>query len=300
MNMDNEIVVLNLTKYYQGHKVLDSINLSIKKGEFIMLLGRSGCGKTTLLDILGGFEPFHSGFVQVQGHHAGKRDDALSLDSSSALNNANDLEFKQIGLQYYAKHLKAKFRFKKFHQNSIYQIKPNKKCIKIFQEYALLPWKSALDNIRFVLKANKIINEDSIAMKYLKIVGLDEHANKFPSALSGGQKQRVAIARAMCLKPDILLLDEPFSALDYFIRENLQKLVLHLSRSLNMTVVFVTHDIDEAILLGDRIIVLNKGKIVREFDNTNKPIKDSRDFHHLKDSIAFELQGFEEMVEYNI
>ncbi|RDU72773.1 nitrate ABC transporter ATP-binding protein [Helicobacter aurati] len=279
--MNHEIAISNLTKYYHNHKVLDSITLNVKKGEFIMLLGRSGCGKTTLLNILGGFEPFHSGFVRVQERTAGN---AKHKDLESSLDSQK----------------KSRFFTRSSYPKPIYQIKPNKKCIKIFQEYALLPWKSAFENIRFVLKANKIPDGDKIAKKYLEIVGLHEHSDKFPSALSGGQKQRVAIARAMCLKPDILLLDEPFSALDYFIRENLQKLILRLSKSLNMTIVFVTHDIDEAILLGDRIIILHEGKIVREFDNQQKPIKDSRDFYHLKERIAFELQGFEEMVEYNI
>ncbi|MGM9970825.1 MAG: ABC transporter ATP-binding protein [Anaeroplasmataceae bacterium] len=135
----------------------------------------------------------------------------------------------------------------------------------VFQHYSLFPWLTAKGNILFGIKQSKkkySKKERSIlADNYLKKVGLFEAANKYPSELSGGMQQRVAVARALALESDILLMDEPFGAIDPRLRLELQELVSKLSRENKKTVVFVTHDIDEALLLADRIVLMEPGKI---------------------------------------
>lgn len=243
-------------KTYQQNCVLDNINLSIQKGEFVVLLGASGCGKTTLLNIIGGFEEFQKG--------------QIAIDSQT------------------------------FH----HQTKP-KECIKIFQDYALLPWLNVLDNVCFSLEAQgkSKPQAQTIAKEYIKLVHLEAFEERFPSQLSGGQKQRVALARALCVKPQILLLDEPFSALDNFTRNTLQNELLNIQRGLKTTMIFVTHDIEEAIFLGDRVIIMspNPGKIVADIPILiDKNNRDSLVFLELKLEIAKYLQTYRFNLEYQI
>jgi ABC-type nitrate/sulfonate/bicarbonate transport system ATPase subunit len=130
----------------------------------------------------------------------------------------------------------------------------------VFQEYALFPWLNVIQNVTFGLK-NIIENRDErylIASRYLKMVGLLSHARDKISELSGGMKQRVAIARALAVKPELLLMDEPFGALDEKTRLDMQNLLIEIWQDLKPSVVFVTHSIDEALLLADRIIVMDK------------------------------------------
>jgi ABC-type nitrate/sulfonate/bicarbonate transport system ATPase subunit len=130
----------------------------------------------------------------------------------------------------------------------------------VFQEYALFPWLNVIQNVAFGLK-NIIENRDErylIASRYLKMVGLLSHARDKISELSGGMKQRVAIARALAVKPELLLMDEPFGALDEKTRFDMQSLLIEIWQDLKPSVVFVTHSIDEALLLADRIIVMDK------------------------------------------
>lgn len=135
----------------------------------------------------------------------------------------------------------------------------------VFQHYSLFPWLTAKGNVLFGIKQSKKKyskkERNTLADNYLKKVGLFEAANKYPSELSGGMKQRVAVARALALESDILLMDEPFGAIDPRLRLELQELVSKLSRENKKTVVFVTHDIDEALLLADRIVLMEPGKI---------------------------------------
>ena len=135
----------------------------------------------------------------------------------------------------------------------------------VFQQYSLFPWLTAKGNILFGIKQSGKgygkEEREAKAQEYLKNVGLLEAADKYPSQLSGGMKQRVAVARALALESDVLLLDEPFGAIDPKLRLELQELVSNLSKEHNKTVVFVTHDIDEAILLADRIVVMEPGRI---------------------------------------
>ena len=140
----------------------------------------------------------------------------------------------------------------------------------VFQEYALFPWRTTIENIAFGPKIKRKSRADQleIAKRYLELVGLGEHGDKYPSALSGGMKQRVAIARALANGPSILLMDEPFGALDAQTRETLQEELLAIWREDRKTVVFVTHSVTESIFLSDRIVLMGAlpGKVRETFD----------------------------------
>lgn len=139
-------------------------------------------------------------------------------------------------------------------------VEPNRDVAFVFQDYgrALLPWRTVADNVSLALEAAKVplsTRKASIA-KVLNTVGLSSHANKYPAQLSGGMQQRVQIARCLAQQPDVMLMDEPFGALDAMTRETLQDELLRLVREEDLTVMFVTHDLDEALYLGDRVIAL--------------------------------------------
>ncbi|MBL6456502.1 ABC transporter ATP-binding protein [Belnapia sp. T6] len=140
----------------------------------------------------------------------------------------------------------------------------------VFQEYALFPWRTALDNVAFgpMLKGRSKSEQQAIARRYLSLVGLAGHEQKYPGNLSGGMKQRVAIARALANDPSVLLMDEPFGALDAQTRETLQEELLRIWEQDRKTVVFVTHSISEAIFLADRIVVMatRPGAVKQVFD----------------------------------
>ncbi len=250
------IKIKHCSKTFDSYNVLEDINLDIKNGEFIVLLGASGCGKTTLLNIIGGFESFDNGEIIIDEKHFSKK--AFPKD-----------------------------------------------CIKIFQDYALLPWKNALDNVAFALESRGVSKKEARveALSCIKLVHLEQFKDSFPAQLSGGQKQRIALARALCVKPRILLLDEPFSALDNFIRNMLQNELLKISQYFKTTIVFVTHDIEEAIFLGERVIIMspNPGKIVADVKiNIDKNNRNSLEFLNLKQNISWYLETYRFEIEYNI
>ena len=148
----------------------------------------------------------------------------------------------------------------------------------VFQHYSLFPWLTAKGNVLFGIKQSgkkySKKERDELANNYLKSVELFEAKDKYPNELSGGMQQRVAVARALALESDILLMDEPFGAIDPKLRLELQELVLKLSKENKKTVIFVTHDIDEALLLADRIFVMEPGKIKEELEvNLKTPRK---------------------------
>jgi NitT/TauT family transport system ATP-binding protein len=182
------------------------VNLSIKKGEFLVILGPSGCGKSTLLDIFAGLSEPDEGSVSLDGN-----------------------VIKGPGLDRGV----------------------------VFQQYALLPWRTALDNVTFALEADKDKEtREKIAKNYLSLVGLSGFEDRYPYELSGGMKQRVAIARALAIEPEVLLMDEPFAAVDAQTREILQTDLLRITEDTHKTVIFITHSIEEAIFLADRVAVM--------------------------------------------
>jgi len=206
-------------------QILRDIHLEVHTGEIITVVGPSGCGKSTLLGGIGGFRPFNEGTAEIRVRE----------------------EWRPIG-------------------------KPDKHRGVVFQDYPVPEFLTAIDNIALGLNLNRLgFLQNSIpflssktkrahreeATYYLEQVGLGDHGNKYPRELSGGQRQRVAIAQALAMKPEILLMDEPFSGLDPKAREGLQILVQKIHGELGNTIFFVTHDLEEAVYLGTRIIVLS-------------------------------------------
>ena len=181
------------------------LTLDIPLEGITVLLGKSGCGKTTLLRLIAGLEQAEQGSII----------------------------FKEEGKPY------------------------QPKIGMVFQESRLFPWMSVAENI--LVSRETFVPED--ALPYLELVGLDaRELHSKPDALSGGMAHRVAIARALAFKPDLLLMDEPFAALDYFTRMSLQQKLLEIQQKTGTAIIFVTHHVDEALLLADRILVLDKGK----------------------------------------
>ena len=213
------LVIKNLKKRYEKFS-LDIENFQVKQGEFISILGQSGSGKSTFLNILAGIETQYIGEVSIKGE--------LSM---------------------------------------------------VFQDSLLLPHLNLFENIAFGLRIKKIDKNEIEArvvevMKKLEIFSLKD---KYPNEISGGEKQRVSIGRALVMKPQLLLMDEPFSSLDENLRERLQEVVKNLQKELDLTIIFVTHDRDEAFYLSDRIALINKGKIEQYDSGINlftKPISD--------------------------
>lgn len=180
-------------------------------------------------------------------------------------------------------------------------VKPSKGCVKIngqdivtcsleklrqlrmttvsmvFQQAALLPWRTVTENVQLGLELQGVEHKEEIAQRNLDIVGLGDWARCYPAELSGGMQQRVGLARALATQADILLMDEPFSALDPLIRAQLQQELLRLQSQLKKTIVFVSHDLDEALRLGNRVAIMEAGKIVQigtPHEITSNPIND--------------------------
>lgn len=131
----------------------------------------------------------------------------------------------------------------------------------VFQEYALYPWYTVLQNVAFGPSVRKQSNAEEIAMKYIEMIGLEKYKDYYPDSLSGGMKQRVGIARALANNPKILLMDEPFSALDPYTREKMREELLNIWEKEKTTVIFITHSVPEAVYLADRVVMIKKGKI---------------------------------------
>jgi NitT/TauT family transport system ATP-binding protein len=204
-----------------GRSILQDISFAVRRGEFVCVIGASGCGKTTLLRLLAGLVKPTTG-----GMHLGGKPVAG----------------------------------------------PSRDVALVFQDYsrALLPWRTAVGNVSLALEAIGIPAAERAARiaQLLTKVGLADHAEKYPSQLSGGMQQRLQIARSLAQDPSVLLMDEPFGALDAMTRQSLQDEMLRIAAERNATVLFVTHDLEEALYLGDRIIALfsNPGRIARVVD----------------------------------
>ena len=196
--------------------VFDDVHFNIEKGEFVCIIGHSGCGKTTILNVLAGLDSASRGNVVMDGREVA----GPSLERGV-----------------------------------------------VFQGHALMPWLTAKKNVEFAVRSrwpDKSTKEiDAHCAKYLALVGLTGSEHKKPSELSGGMKQRVGIARAFAIEPKMLLLDEPFGALDALTRGNIQEELKKICAATHQTVFMITHDVDEAILLSDKIMLMSNGPHAR-------------------------------------
>lgn len=212
----------HVSKNYDEHTILKEINLDIRKGEFLTVIGSSGSGKTTLLKLINGLIQPTSGKIYVNGKD-------ISLENQTLLR-------RNIGY--------------------------------VIQGIGLFPHMTIRKNIAYVPSLlNKRDKQRTTAAveRLIQTVGLDPvMLERYPSELSGGQRQRVGIARALAANPDILLMDEPFGAVDEITRKMLQSEIIRIHQELHVTIVFITHDIREALLLGSRILVMNDGRIEQE------------------------------------
>lgn len=182
---------------------------------------------------------------------------------------------------------------------------PSTKNIMIFQNYGLLPWRTVEKNVELGLEKKGVSKQERIetARIYTELVGLKDYARRFPCQLSGGQQQRVAIARGLAVNPSILFMDEPFGALDPITRTKLQDDLLHIVKRQNKTVVFVTHDIDEAVYLADRIVIMSTdpGRIQKiiNVDLPHPAVRNSSIFNDIRDRIYNELYSISQQpLEY--
>lgn len=186
--------------------------------------------------------------------------------------------------------------------------KPSKRCVMLMQNYGLLPWRSVRKNVELGLEGEGLTKQQITERvdHYLDMVGLADRANSLPSELSGGMQQRVAIARALAIQPEVILMDEPFGALDTFTRYYLQDELMQIQQREKMTIILVTHDIDEAIYLSDRIFVMkpNPGEIHKEISLKMAKPRDrsDSDFQHYRELIfkEFQFTNTKTEIEFNI
>ena len=206
---------------------VEKANLEVNKGEICVLMGLSGSGKSSLLRCINGLNTVSRGKLFVE--HEGAQIDIASCTPA---------ELKMMR---------------------------TKRIAMVFQKFALMPWLTVRENISFGLEMQGRPSEErrKLVDEKLELVGLTQWRNKKPDELSGGMQQRVGLARALAMDADILLMDEPFSALDPLIRQGLQDELLALQRKLHKTIVFVSHDLDEALKLGTRIAIMKDGKIIQ-------------------------------------
>ena len=194
-------------------RALDSVNLRIEQGEFVSLIGHSGCGKSTVLNIVAGLYQATTGGVILDGREVDE---------------------------------------------------PGPDRAVVFQNHSLLPWLSAYQNVELAVKQVFRGSKTKLEMRAwiehnLELVHMEHAMHKRPDELSGGMKQRVGIARALAMQPKVLLMDEPFGALDALTRAHLQDSVMEIHAALGNTVIMITHDVDEAVLLSDRIVMMTNG-----------------------------------------
>jgi nitrate/nitrite transport system ATP-binding protein len=210
------LVLENLSRRYPGLTIFENLNLNVARGEFICLVGHSGCGKSTILNIVAGMDQATEGYVFV-----------------------NQREVSRPGLDRGV----------------------------IFQNHNLLPWRTALQNVMFAVRARwPKWSRDQIeqhSRRFIEMVGLNGAEDRKPAQLSGGMRQRVGIARAFALEPQLLLMDEPFGALDALTRGQMQDELLRIWERTGQTVLMITHDVDEAILLADRVLLMSSGPNAR-------------------------------------
>jgi len=233
--MEHFLKIENLARRFPGQDgettVFENVNFEVEKGEFVCIIGHSGCGKSTILNILAGLDQPSGGAIIMDGREIS----GPSLDRGV-----------------------------------------------VFQNYSLLPWLSTLKNVTFAVAARwpewsaQKVREHSY--RFLEMVGLTGGAElRKPSQLSGGMRQRVSIARAFAIEPNLLLLDEPFGALDALTRGNIQEELIKIWSQTNQTVFMITHDVDEAILLADRILLMTNGPYARVAESVKVSIPRPRE-----------------------
>ena len=240
-----KVAVVEVTKRYGQENTSDTVALvdvsfEVARNEFVSIVGKSGCGKSTMLGIIAGLLSSTKGNVQIDG----KVVTGPGLDRGM-----------------------------------------------VFQQASLFPWLTAIQNIEFGPRSNGLPKDKCriLAEELIELVKLEGFEHKYPRQLSGGMQQRVAIARALAIDPEILLMDEPFGALDQLTREDMQRELLRIWQQRKKTVIFVTHSITEAIFLSDRVLVLSRhpGRLIAEFNVVaDRPRqKSSRDFLKLYEAI---------------
>jgi len=208
-----------------GHTLgLKDINLSIERGEIFVIMGLSGSGKSTLIRHFNRLIDPTEGVINVEG--------------------VNVMDLPQKELEQFRRH----------------------KMSMVFQRFGLMPHRTVIDNVAYGLAVQKVDKAARLAKakEWLETVGLAGYEDQYPSQLSGGQQQRVGLARALCTDAEILLMDEAFSALDPLIRSEMQDQLIELQETLHKTIIFITHDLDEALRLGDRIAILKDGELVQQ------------------------------------
>jgi NitT/TauT family transport system ATP-binding protein len=253
MNDVCSIVVSDLSVAYRSANrsvmACENVNFSTQPGEFIGIVGTSGCGKTTLLNAIAGFVKPTTGSVYVGGKLVQK---------------------------------------------------PSANVTVVFQSYALFPWMTAHDNLYFGLRMKGMNRTEAAPQieKYLAMIGLQGIGALYPYELSGGMQQRVALARALVIEPAIILMDEPFAAVDIQTREDLQDELAAIRGRTSQTVLLVTHSVDEAVYLSDRVIVMGKqpGRILATHDITlvnprTRQIRSTTAFLSLRDAVSQELRN---------
>ena len=243
------VFLQSVEKHFDAGPVLSGITLDVADGEFLSVVGVSGCGKTTLLRIIGGLERASSGQVLVYGEPV---------------------------------------------------VRASRKTGFVFQDHRLLPWLTVEGNIKLALDHNTP-DQDGIVRQNLELVKLQDFGDSYPRQLSGGMAQRVSIARALANRPRLLLLDEPFGALDAMTRIHMQQALREIWQKEKITMILITHDVEEAIYLGERVVVLSSrpGRIKQIVDIPQEchQTRTGKVFHEIRDqiySIFFKGEDFAE------
>ena len=236
------LLLKGLCKEYQLQEqrvqALVDVGLAFTEGDFVTIVGKSGCGKTTLLRIIAGLE--------------GRSNGEIVFTPSDA----------RVGM--------------------------------VFQEPRLMPWLTVEQNMALAMPSGGDCEDRRRTVdRYLEILGLTPFRNAYPAQISSGMAQRVSLGRALCYNSDIILMDEPLSALDAFTRRNLQQELLHIFQKHRKTILFVTHDVDEALIMGQRVLVMDRGRIIQDY-----PVPfpyprtvGSEDFFRLRESLLQAITG---------
>ena len=246
--MAPKIVIENLAVGYGSGYVLEGISFDVSEGEIVCLIGASGCGKTTLLNIVAGLVPYQQGMVTM---------DSRLVD------------------------------------------RPGPDRVMVFQDDAVFPWMRVQENVEYGLRVKKMGKEDRArrAAEIIELVGLSGNERLFPRELSGGMRKRVDLARALAVEPEVLLMDEPYAALDVMTKERLQIEFVRISEDTNMTCIFVTHDLEEALFVGHRVILLGRrpARIVATYEvpfshPRDVSLKRAADFQTLRGELASRIE----------